>query len=86
MHQCPECGHRWRDEARASGGKARWKGVSKKKRSEAARLASLAMGAKARSESNSKAAKIRWLRFRETRTSTAEDGKVDAQAQNEDLD
>jgi hypothetical protein len=42
MHKCPKCGHKWPDDKRASGGKARWKGTKKKDRSSAARAAALA--------------------------------------------
>lgn len=46
MNKCPNCDHEWPDEKRAKGGKARWKGTTKKSRSEAA----------------SKAAKARWAK------------------------
>ncbi len=46
MNKCPKCGHEWRDQKRASGGKARWRGLTKKQRSKAA----------------SEAAKARWAR------------------------
>jgi hypothetical protein len=41
MNKCPKCGHEWPDEKRAKGGKARWSGVSKEKRSAAAKKAAL---------------------------------------------
>lgn len=44
MNKCPNCGHEWPDDKRAKGGKARWKGTTKKTRSAAA----------------AKAAKARW--------------------------
>jgi hypothetical protein len=44
MNKCPKCGHEWPNKNQAKGGKARWKGKTKKERSEAA----------------SKAAKARW--------------------------
>ncbi len=46
MNKCPKCGHTWPDTKRASGGKARWRGLTKKQRSQAA----------------SDAAKARWAR------------------------
>ena len=46
MNKCPKCGHTWPDTKRASGGKARWRGLTKKQRSQAA----------------SAAAKARWAR------------------------
>lgn len=46
MNKCPKCGHTWPDKDRAKGGKARWKGTTKKTRSAAA----------------SKAAKARWAK------------------------
>ena len=42
MNKCPKCGHEWPDKARAKGGKARWKGKTKKERSEAASKAAQA--------------------------------------------
>jgi hypothetical protein len=32
--KCPKCGHEWPDDKRAKGGKGRWKGITKKQRSE----------------------------------------------------
>jgi hypothetical protein len=46
VNKCPKCGHEWPDNKRASGGKARWRGLTKKQRSQAA----------------SDAAKARWAR------------------------
>ena len=46
MNTCPKCGHKWHDEKRASGGKARWRGMSKKQRSQAASDAAKARWAK----------------------------------------
>jgi hypothetical protein len=34
MNKCPKCGHKWPDDGRAKGGKNRWKGMTKKQRSE----------------------------------------------------
>lgn len=47
-HTCPNCGHEWIAPApqQAKAGKSRWKGVSKKKRSEAAKKAAEARWAK----------------------------------------
>jgi len=42
MNKCPKCGHEWPDDKRAAGGKARWQGVSKAKRSAAAKKAAQA--------------------------------------------
>ena len=36
MNKCPKCGHEWPDSKRASGGKARWRGMSKAQRKQAA--------------------------------------------------
>lgn len=44
--KCPECGHSFKADNQAKGGKARWRGLTKKQRSQAA----------------SKAAKARWAR------------------------
>lgn len=52
MNKCPKCGHTWRDSKRASGGKARWKGMTKAQKREAA----------------SKAAKARWANRSNART------------------
>jgi hypothetical protein len=46
MNTCPKCGHQWPDDKRAKGGKARWRGMSKAQRKQAA----------------SEAAKARWAR------------------------
>ena len=46
MNTCPKCGHQWPDDKRAKGGKARWRGMSKSQRKQAA----------------SDAAKARWAR------------------------
>jgi len=46
MNKCPKCGHTWPDTKRASGGKARWRGLSKKQRSQAASDAAKARWAK----------------------------------------
>lgn len=62
MNTCPNCGHKWKDEARASGGVARWKGVGKRKRSEAARKASLSVGKARRREIAREAVRARWDR------------------------
>ena len=42
-HTCPKCGHEWEAPAanQSLGGKARWRKVSKAKRSEVARAAAL---------------------------------------------
>ena len=50
MNKCPKCGHEWADKGRTKGGKARWKGTTKKTRSAAA----------------SKAAKARWQKSENT--------------------
>lgn len=47
-HTCPHCGHEFDDNVQSDAAKARWKGVSKASRSEAA----------------SKAAKARWKAVR----------------------
>jgi hypothetical protein len=36
MNKCPKCGHTWPDAKRASGGKARWHGMTKAQRRKAA--------------------------------------------------
>jgi hypothetical protein len=46
MNKCPKCGHEWHDEKRASGGKARWQGMSKSERAQAASDAAKARWAK----------------------------------------
>jgi hypothetical protein len=46
MNRCPQCGHEWPDDKRAKGGKARWKGTTKKQRSEQAKKAAEARWAK----------------------------------------
>ena len=46
MNKCPKCGHEWPDDKRAKGGKARWKGTTKKTRSAAAAKAAKARWAK----------------------------------------
>lgn len=46
MNKCPKCGHTWPDAKRASGGKARWHGLTKKQRSQAASEAAKARWAK----------------------------------------
>lgn len=46
MNKCPKCGHQWPDDKRASGGKARWRGMNKKARSAAAAKAAKARWAK----------------------------------------
>ena len=46
VNTCPKCGHQWPDEKRAKGGEARWRGMSKSQRKQAA----------------SQAAKARWAR------------------------
>jgi len=51
MNCCPKCGHTWHDEKRAKGGKARWKGKTKKQRSAAASAAAKARWEKKRSSS-----------------------------------
>lgn len=38
-HRCPKCGHRFDDNAQAKAAKARWKVMSKKDRSAAAKAA-----------------------------------------------
>jgi hypothetical protein len=34
MNKCPKCGHEWPAKNQAKGGKNRWKGMTKKQRSE----------------------------------------------------
>jgi hypothetical protein len=34
MNKCPKCGHEWPAKNQAKGGKSRWKGMTKKQRSE----------------------------------------------------
>ena len=46
MNQCPKCGHQWPDQKRASGGRARWSGMTPEQRSAAARKAAKARWAK----------------------------------------
>ena len=46
MNTCPKCGHQWPDEKRAKGGKARWRGMSKAQRKQAARDAAKARWAR----------------------------------------
>jgi hypothetical protein len=46
MNKCPKCGHTWLDAKRASGGKARWRGMSKAQRKQAASAAAKARWAK----------------------------------------
>lgn len=46
MNKCPKCGHEWPDDKRASGGKARWQGMSKAERAKAASDAAKARWAK----------------------------------------
>jgi hypothetical protein len=46
MNTCPKCGHKWHDEKRASGGKARWRGMNKAQRKKAASDAAKARWAK----------------------------------------
>jgi len=36
MSTCPKCGHKWPDDKRAKGGKARWRGTTKVQRKKAA--------------------------------------------------
>jgi hypothetical protein len=50
-HTCPKCGHEWDAPApqQAKAGKSRWKGVSAKKRSDAAKKAAEARWASAKS-------------------------------------
>ena len=48
--KCPKCGHEWKDEGRSKGGKARWKGKTKKERSDAARKAANARHQKAEND------------------------------------
>lgn len=59
MNKCPSCGHQWPDDKRAKGGKARWKGTTKKTRSAAA----------------SKAAKARWAKSENDQTQQLGEGK-----------
>jgi hypothetical protein len=42
MNKCPKCGHKWPDEERAEGGKARWQGVPMAERATLARKAAKA--------------------------------------------
>jgi hypothetical protein len=42
MNTCPKCGHKWPDEKRAKGGKARWRGTTKIQRKKAASAAAKA--------------------------------------------
>jgi hypothetical protein len=49
MNRCPSCGHEWRDTKRASGGKARWRGLTKEQRSKAASAAAKARWEKVKS-------------------------------------
>lgn len=46
MNKCPKCGHEWPDDKRAKGGKARWRGMSKTQRKQAASEAAKARWAK----------------------------------------
>lgn len=50
MNKCPKCGHEWPDSKRASGGKARWRGMSKAQRKRAASDAAKVRWAKAHNE------------------------------------
>lgn len=54
--KCPKCGHEWPNKNQSKGGKARWKGTTKKQRSKAA----------------SDAAKARWIRLQNTEISRRE--------------
>lgn len=68
MHTCPNCGHTWEDQARASGGKARWKGTTKRERSAAASAAVAARWKDpAARKAASEAARRRWAVWREAR-------------------
>jgi hypothetical protein len=42
MNKCPKCGHEWLNKNQAKGGKSRWKGMTKKQRSEEMKLAGFA--------------------------------------------
>lgn len=44
--KCPKCGHKFKSENQANGGKARWRGMTKKARSAAASDAAKARWAK----------------------------------------
>lgn len=57
MNCCPKCGHQWPDEKRAKGGKARWRGMTKAQRKQAA----------------SESAKARWARRQNVKVSDAPD-------------
>lgn len=46
MNTCPKCGHKFKAENQAKGGKARWRGMTKKARSAAASDAAKARWAK----------------------------------------
>lgn len=50
MNKCPKCGHEWPDDKRASGGKARWRGMTKAQRKRAASEAAKARWGKAHND------------------------------------
>jgi len=48
MLKCPKCGHAFKAENQVKGGKARWRGMNKSKRTQAARAAAIARWANVR--------------------------------------
>lgn len=52
MNTCPKCGHKFKAENQAKGGKARWRGMTKKARSAAASDAAKARWAKSGNNGN----------------------------------
>lgn len=55
--KCPKCGHTFKADNQAKGGKARWRGMTKAQRKQAA----------------SEAAKARWAKSPNTRISNSDD-------------
>lgn len=58
MNKCPECGHEWPEDHQIKAGQARWSGVSKAERSEAAKKAAAARWAKSKGKTKPKEKKV----------------------------